>query len=428
MRYCSIGMERCFLLALDAGSGANEFTCEESLRELGELANTAGLTVVGFDLQKLERPAPGSYFGKGKIELWRQRMAAQRVDVAVIDAELKPNQQRFLEESWDLKVVDRTMLILDIFAQRAKTLEAQLQIELAQLNYLYPRLTRLWAHLGQQKGGIGLRGPGETQLEVDKRGNRKRAAQIEKRLATVVRTRTVQRKRRATVPVPVVSLVGYTNAGKSTLFNALTQANVLAENKLFATLDPTTRHIVLPGRQKILLSDTVGFIQKLPHGLVKAFYATLEEVAQADLLLHVVDASHPKAPAMVMAVMDVLKVIGADQHPIIVAANKLDLGSTLPWKAFLNKLTVPVCAISATRQQGLKALLDRVRGQLSRFRSEHTFFVPHADSKALATLQARGELSVDRVSEQGTWVKGWVDKRIGKEFEKYMVVAQTTST
>jgi GTP-binding protein HflX len=298
---------------------------EESLNELAELARTAGAEVVARFTQRLDHPNPATYIGSGKVQEIVEAIRQLGANVVIFDDELSPSQQRNLEKALGVKVIDRTALILDIFATRARTREGRLQVELAQHQYLLPRLAGQWSHLERMEGAIGTRGPGETQIETDRRLIRNRIAKIRRDLEEVRTQRELYRRRRARNNAPVVALVGYTNAGKSTLMRALSGADVLAEDKLFATLDPVTRRISLPSGEIVLLTDTVGFIQKLPTQLVAAFRATLEELEDADLLLHVVDISHPNAYQHVQTVEATLRDLGVHEKPQLIALNKVDL-------------------------------------------------------------------------------------------------------
>jgi GTP-binding protein HflX len=314
------------LASLDLGTGEHA----ESLAELGELAGSAGLNVVGVVTGRRARPDPALFAGAGKVDEIGAAVAAAGATLVVFDHELTPAQERNLEMRLKCRVVDRTALILDIFAQRARSHEGKLQVELAQLDHLATRLVRGWSHLERQKGGIGLRGPGETQLETDRRLLAKRVKVLKDRLQKLKRQRETQRRARSRGEVMSVSLVGYTNAGKSTLFNALTRAEVYAADRLFATLDTTTRRTFTPSGATVVLSDTVGFIRHLPHSLVAAFRATLEETAQADLLLHVVDAASPHRAAQIEQVNKVLGEIGAGALPQVEVLNKIDLAGLAP--------------------------------------------------------------------------------------------------
>ncbi|MEI7809121.1 MAG: GTPase HflX, partial [Verrucomicrobiota bacterium] len=308
---------RVFLIGAELKSRAAA-DIRESLAELAELATTAGAAILGEAVQKMDSPAPATFIGKGKAEELGVFCKENEVDTVIFDDELTPAQTRNLEKIFGCKIMDRTALILEIFGQRARTREGKLQIEHAQLKYLLPRLTRYWSHLSRQRGSTGsIGGEGESQLESDRRKISERIDRIERDLDSVRRQRETQRAGRQRSNWPLASIVGYTNAGKSTLLNQLTGAAVLAEDKLFATLDPTTRRLRLPTNQNVLLTDTVGFIKKLPHGLVEAFKATLEEVVQADLLLHVVDISHPQAEEQIEAVNLVLAEIGAGAKPTL---------------------------------------------------------------------------------------------------------------
>src|SRR5438876_711418 len=302
--------ERALLIGLER-DGVSKWDLRDSMEELRELASSAGAEVVDTVTQKLPKPTAPFYIGKGKAEAIKESVQCRGVTSVIFNDELSPAQGRNLENLLSRKVVDRTQLILDIFAQRARSREGRLQIELAQLQYLLPRLTRMWHHLSRQTGGIGTRGPGETQLEVDRRRVQERIARLERELEAVRKTRAVQRQGRKRHQWPVAAVVGYTNAGKSTLLNLLTGADVATENKLFATLDPTTRSFVLPNKQRVLLTDTVGFLRKLPHTLIESFKATLEEVSEADLLIHIVDLSHPRVDDQMEAVDAVIKELDA---------------------------------------------------------------------------------------------------------------------
>src|SRR6201982_1321769 len=315
--------ERALLIGLEK-EGVSKWDLRDSLEELRELASSAGAQVVNTVTQKLEKPTAPYYIGKGKAEMIKDSFQDQQVTSVIFDNELSPAQGRNLENLFSRKVLDRTQLILDIFAQRARSREGRLQIELAQLQYLLPRLTRMWDHLSRQTGGIGTRGPGETQLEVDWRRVQERISRLERELEAVRRTRAVQRQGRKRHQWPVAAVVGYTNAGKSTLLNLLTDADVVYENKLFPTHDPTTRSFVLPNKQRVLLTDTVGFLRKLPHTLIESFKATLEEVSEADLLIHIVDLSHARVDDQIEAVEGVTKELNAFGKQTLIVFNKID--------------------------------------------------------------------------------------------------------
>ena len=376
--------ERAFLVAVETqrhGAGGG-WDSESSLEELGELVRTAGGAVVGQAVQKLGSPNPAHYVGTGKLkEIVAQRESAGYT-LVVFDDELSPSQQRNLEKALDVKVLDRTALILDIFAMRARTREGRLQVELAQDEYLLPRLAGQWSHLerlgrASGQGSIGVRGPGETQLETDRRLVRNRISKLKRQIEDVRRQRSLYRSRRAKAGVPIVALVGYTNAGKSTLMRALTHADVLVEDQLFATLDPITRRVHLPSGRTVLLSDTVGFIQKLPTQLVAAFQATLEELKEADLLLHVLDITHPDAAQQSETVDATLAELGLSERPRVVALNKVDLlardGQRIESIAELAEYDVSLAAqqpdavlLSAARGWGLEDLLARIDDVLRR--------------------------------------------------------------
>lgn len=366
--------DRAYLVAADTRAAL--LPAEESIEELAELARTAGAEVVGKTTQKLDHPVAATYIGSGKLEEVAQERKRLGANVVIFDDELSPSQQRNLEKTLGVKVIDRTALILDIFATRAQTREGSLQVALAQHQYLLPRLAGQWSHLERMEGAIGTRGPGETQIETDRRLIRGRIAKIKRDLEEVRTQRELYRRRRARNGVPVVALVGYTNAGKSTLMRTLSGADVLAENKLFATLDPVTRRLRLPSGEVVLLTDTVGFIQKLPTELVAAFRATLEELAEADLLLHVIDISHPNAFEHTQAVDKTLADLGVAEKPRLLALNKVDLLRTDVGalvadfdeaREAVHGAGAPpanVVLISAEKRWGLELLLRRIESGL----------------------------------------------------------------
>ena len=383
--------ERALLIGLEK-NGVSKWDLRDSLEELRELANSAGAVVVDTITQKLQKPTAPFYIGKGKAEAIRDSVQEQQVTSVIFDDELSPAQGRNLEKLFARKVLDRTQLILDIFAQRARSREGRLQIELAQLQYLLPRLTRMWDHLSRQTGGIGTRGPGETQLEVDRRRVQERIARLERELETVRRTRGVQRQGRRRNQWPVASVIGYTNAGKSTLLNLLTGADVVAEDKLFATLDPTTRSFTLPNKQRMLLTDTVGFLRKLPHTLIESFKATLEEVTEADLLLHIVDLSHPRADENIEAVDRVTKELGAFGKQTVMVFNKIDkLENPEVTLSYLKRFPGSV-AISARTGEGVSDLVRALQDALASWRLRSRFRIPTHESALLAEIHRVGHV------------------------------------
>jgi len=403
-----------------------EFDAEESLAELRTLAESAGARVAGEILQRRDRPDPATLVGAGKLEEIAGAAASADADVVLFDHDLSPSQQRNIEKIIQRRVIDRTQLILDIFARHARTREGQLQVELAQLHYMMPRLAGHGVEMSQLGGGIGTRGPGETKLETDRRKIARRVRHVEQQLENVRRIRAQQRQRRESAPVATVALVGYTNAGKSTLFNALTRAGVLSSPKMFATLDPTIRAVELPSKRKVLLSDTVGFIRNLPHTLVSAFRATLEEVQRASLILHVSDASSRLSAEQDAQVEIVLKELEAEKKPRLRVMNKVDLldeevaENLMSDAARESSRTVYVSAVEGT---GLDTLLKRIdkmieEDQISRIRLR----VPQKEGKTLALLEARAriysreyndgavELEVEAPQSIVRRVRGWVIK------------------
>lgn len=414
--------ERVFLVGVELKSRqAREL--EESLDELAELAATAGGVVIGEGVQKLQAPCASTYIGKGKAEEFSNHCREADVDTVIFDDELSPAQSRNLEKLFNCKVLDRTSLILDIFAQRARTREGKLQIELAQLQHLLPRLTRFWGHLSRQKGGIGMRGgEGETQLETDRRRVQDRIARIERELEVVRRQRGTQRQARQRNHWALASIVGYTNAGKSTLLNTLTGSGVLAEDKLFATLDPTTRRLRLPTNQNVLLTDTVGFIRKLPHGLVEAFKATLEEVVQADLLVHVVDVSHEQVDEQIRSVEQVLQEIGAEGKPTLMVFNKIDRlnGNQAALARFQERFPHGV-AVSALTGEGMPALWAELGSQLRPIRDFMELSVPHDRHNVIARLHEIGQVVERNYDGETARFKARIPPHCRGEFAPFIV-------
>ena len=384
--------ERALLLGVELPSNNRKVPLEYSLEELQRLTETAGGKVIQKFSQQVRRVTPATLVGRGKVEEIQVALKDLKPDLVVVDEDLTPAQQRNLESAFKIRVIDRSQLILDIFSQRARSNEGKLQVELAQLEYLLPRLTRQWTHLSRLGGGIGTRGPGETQLEVDRRRIRERIAHLKRRLKTVERTRTLQRKERDEVPFATVALVGYTNAGKSTLMNALTRAGVLVEDKLFATLDPTIRSLRLPTGDKVMIVDTVGFINKIPHSLIEAFKSTLEEVRSADLLLHLVDMASPLCEEQIRVVEEVLQEIGAGEVPSILVPNKIDMVSSAPIQQLKSRAVEGVCPISALTGAGLGPLLDLIGRVLDQGKEQFRASFFSWQGKLLALLRERGRI------------------------------------
>jgi GTP-binding protein HflX len=383
--------ERALLIGLET-AGVSKWQLRDSMDELRELASSAGAEVVDTVTQKLQRPTAPYYIGKGKAESIKDSIQSQQVTSIIFDDELSPAQGRNLENLLSRKVLDRTQLILDIFAQRARSREGRLQIELAQLQYLLPRLTRMWHHLSRQTGGIGTRGPGETQLEVDRRRVQERIARLERELDEVRKTRAVQRQGRKRHQWPVAAVVGYTNAGKSTLLNLLTGADVLTEDRLFATLDPTTRSFMLPNKQRVLLTDTVGFLRKLPHTLIESFKATLEEVSEADLLIHVVDLSHTRIDEHMAAVDTVIKELDAFGKQTLIVFNKMDVVENPEiTESYLKRFPGSV-AISARTGERVGDLVRALQDALAAWRIRSHFRIPVSESALIAEIHRVGHV------------------------------------
>ena len=395
--------ERVILVGV---SLADSDDAEQSLDELEELARTAGALCVGRVLQKREQMHPATYLGRGKTGELKDLIWETQADGIICDDELSPAQIGNLGDELGVKIMDRTLLILDIFAARASTSEGKIQVELAQLKYRQSRLTGLGTSLSRLGGGIGTRGPGEKKLEMDRRLIKGRISQLTRELKEVKRHRQLTRESRAKSRIPVIAIVGYTNAGKSTLLNALTGAGILAEDKLFATLDPTTRNLKLPGGQEVLLTDTVGFIRKLPHHLIEAFKSTLEEAKYADLLLHVVDASNPQMDQQMHVVYETLRELEASDKPVITAFNKKDrfVGEYAP-RDFQAERTA---FISAKTGEGVEELLACVEDVLREQKVEIEQIYPYSDAGKIQLIRKYGELEKEEYTQEGIYVRAYV--------------------
>ncbi len=396
---------------------------------MARLADTAGIDVVGQAIQRFDKPNSATYIGPGKVDEVKLLVQELQADVVIFDDELSPRHQRELERIFgdDVKVLDRTALILDIFAQHAQTREGKLQVELAQLEYRLPRLTRMWTHLARQAGGraggatggVGLRGPGETQLETDRREIGRRISQIKEELDGVRAHRERHRSKRQQTELQVVAIVGYTNAGKSTLLNKISGADVLAADMLFATLDPTTRKVDMPGGREVLFTDTVGFIQKLPTQIVAAFRATLEEISDADLLLHVVDVTHPNAAEQIEAVEDTLAELEADHLPMVIALNKADRLTDQEATLRDLDLSAPAALVSARTGKGIDELLILIEATMVKLLQPIEVHLPYERGDLLSLFYERGQVDEERHSGTGVHLFGRVPSRLIPVLDPY---------
>lgn len=397
--------ERAILIGMEWGRNDSLWTVDDSLEELKQLADTAGATVIKKFIQKRPKPDPAFFIGRGKVQELALYAQQENIDLCIFDDELSPAQQRNIESVMGIRILDRTALILDIFAQRARTNEGKLQVELAQLQYTLPRIMGKGLMLSRLGGGIGTRGPGETKLEVDRRRIRDRIAFIKDQIEKVKAVRSLHRSKRKKNNVFEVSLVGYTNAGKSTLLNTLTNSDIYAKDQLFATLDPTTRQLTLPNKQEIIITDTVGFIQRLPHQLIAAFRSTLEVVTEADLLVHVIDVSHELYKEQAAAVHEVLKEIGAENKPVITVYNKIDKlppDSKLADRLALEEDTV---CISAAKKLNLETLQQMIESHLKSKAVEVTLCIPYAETAKAAQLHETANVLEQEYTENGAVMK-----------------------
>lgn len=412
--------ERVILVAVetDERNSRSAMETDACLDELAELVKTAGAVTVARTVQKRERIHPGHYLGKGKIEELKEMAAAYEATGVVCDDELSPAQLKNLEQMLGLKVMDRTIVILDIFAARALSGEGKIQVELAQLKYRLSRLTGIGASMSRLGGGIGTRGPGEKKLETDRRYIKERIAELNREAQDIRTHRELLRAQRSKKGTPVISLVGYTNAGKSTILNFLSDAGVLAEDKLFATLDTTTRKVELPGGSEILLTDTVGFIQKLPHHLVQAFRATLEELQFADILLHVVDASDPNRAEHMQVVYQTLRELGCEDTPVITVFNKMDREIELPLP--MDARAREIVQVSAAQGDGMETLLATVERLLQSFRKSMQVLLPYTEGGLLGWVHGRCEILREEHTAEGVLLEVYVDEESANRLARFV--------
>lgn len=416
--------ERAILIGMEWGRNDSLWTVDDSLEELKQLADTAGATVIKKFIQKRPKPDPAFFIGRGKVQELALYAQQENIDLCIFDDELSPAQQRNIESVMGIRILDRTALILDIFAQRARTNEGKLQVELAQLQYTLPRIMGKGLMLSRLGGGIGTRGPGETKLEVDRRRIRDRIAFIKDQIEKVKAVRSLHRSKRKKNNVFEVSLVGYTNAGKSTLLNTLTNSDIYAKDQLFATLDPTTRQLTLPNKQEIIITDTVGFIQRLPHQLIAAFRSTLEVVTEADLLVHVIDVSHELYKEQAAAVHEVLKEIGAETKPVITVYNKIDKlppDSKLADRLGLEEDTV---CISAAKKLNLETLQQMIESHLKSKAVEVTLCIPYAETAKAAQLHETANVLEQEYTENGAVMKVILPVEDLEAYNKYILKSE----
>ncbi|MFC2027147.1 GTPase HflX [Chloroflexota bacterium] len=415
-------------MGIELKRSRHTWSLDDSLEELALLAETAGAEVVATVTQKLDKISPSHLIGKGKLEELIELKDELNSDLIVFDDELSPAQQRNLDRAMGVKVLDRTALILDIFASRAHTHEGRLQVDLAQHEYLLPRLAGLWPHLERLGGGIGTRGPGETQLESDRRHIELRIKHLKSQIKDIRKHRAQHRQRRATTGIPVIALVGYTNAGKSTLLTVLSKSDVFVEDKLFATLDTTTRRLVLHNNQEVLISDTVGFIQKLPPTVVAAFKATLEELEDADILLHVIDITHVNAAEQAQTVDELLEELGLNEKPKIIAINKVDLlaeedgisgeEAIKYYRQRMGDDIGPVIPIAAAKGWGMKGLQNLVVDMLSERMVSVTVNIPYSAADLVNIFHKYGSIDSEEHTETGSLISGKIPKKLEPEFRE----------
>ena len=409
--------ERAVLITVEE-EGKETWPLKDRCEELKNLVESSGAVVVANESCRRKKINPKIFVGLGKAEELAEIVIREEADVVVFNDDLSPSQQKNLEEIFTIKTIDRTQLILDIFAQRATSNEGKVQVELAQLEYILPRLSRMWLHLGRQKGGIGTKGPGEQQLEVDRRGVREKIARLKRELKEIAGRRRLRREQRKKFSMMAIALVGYTNSGKSTLFNALTSAKVRSKDQLFSTLDPTIRKFTLPNNQTVLLSDTVGFLNELPHHLIESFKATLEEVVGADILFHVIDMSDPRMKEQEEAVSRVLEELGVKDKPFFTILNKSDKVQNELETAFIkNKFHNPI-VISALKEEGLTELMDYLVQSMQKDMVNMEIIIPHKHYSVAKFIREKGNVLEEKYSEEGLKIIALVPEKVRQQVYK----------